>query len=211
MEKGVILGDYSTDDPSYQFGTRGTGNNKVGMSADNNANMGTVEADFDMWHVADVYYGNTDGFLNIDNDPSLNKSFSISGRYDVDAMSEPHIGGVNVDSEHMHGLVGEVLYFNQRLSPTERESVMAYMMEKWIDGSSISGSTSQCSTTINEDGSVNSPSTVVTAIAESIRRLTPMACEPPGGARLYFNGDDFVCECNENYVGESCTDLQDGR
>ena len=211
MEKGVILGDYSTDDPSYQFGTRGTGNNKVGMSADNNANMGTVEADFDMWHAADVYYGNTDGFLNIDNDPSLNKSFSISGRYDVDAMSEPHIGGVNVDSEHMHGLVGEVLYFNQRLSPTERESVMAYMMEKWIDGSSASGSTSQCSTTINEDGSVNSPSAVVTAIAESIRRLTPMACEPPGGARLYFNGDDFVCECNENYVGESCTDLQDGR
>jgi hypothetical protein len=206
MEKGVILGDHSSEDPSYIFGTKGSGTNKVGMRSDNNDDMGKVEANYNMWHVADVYYGNSDGFLKIDNDENTYTSFSINNNYKVESMSEPRIGGVNSDTGHMHGYVGEVLYFNQKLSADDRERAMSYMMGKWIDGSSSGESAAQCSTTYNTDGSIaTSPSDVVNSIAESIKRLTPMACEPPGGARLYFDGANFVCECNANYFGESCT------
>jgi len=206
MEKGVILGDHSSEDPSYIFGTKGSGTNNVGMRSDKNANMGKVEANYNMWHVADVYYGDSDGFLKIDNDENAYTSFSINNKYNVESMSEPRVGGVNSDTGHMHGYVGEVLYFNQKLSAADRERAMSYMMGKWIDGSSSSESAAQCSTTYNTDGSIaTSPSDVVNSIAESIKRLTPMACEPPGGARLYFDGANFVCECNEYYVGESCT------
>ena len=43
-----------------------------------------------------------------------------------------------------------------------------------------------------------------TELSGQIDTLTPSVCMPPGGYRLHFDGNKWLCACSENWMGEMC-------
>ena len=64
---GVIIGDY---DNGYGFGTYRAGDGHVTVPRTNGGILVSTAINYSSWHVADVYFGEDDGFLKVDNSDS---------------------------------------------------------------------------------------------------------------------------------------------
>ncbi|OUS41693.1 hypothetical protein BE221DRAFT_216044 [Ostreococcus tauri] len=130
-ELGVIFTHATGSTGSYGFGTSQMGAaNKIGLSASDGSAFASVNASYDAWHVADVYFGSSDGFVDIDNGTSA-VDFQTSGKYTANTLTNVMIGGAAFDGHHVPNLIGEVLVFNAKLSDADRARVRAALMSKW--------------------------------------------------------------------------------
>ncbi|OUS42322.1 hypothetical protein BE221DRAFT_105298 [Ostreococcus tauri] len=130
-ELGVIFTHATGSTGSYGFGTSQMGAaNKIGLSASDGSAFASVNASYDAWHVADVYFGSSDGFVDIDNGTSA-VDFQTSGKYTANTLTNVMIGGAAFDGHHVPNLIGEVLVFNAKLSDSDRARVRAALMSKW--------------------------------------------------------------------------------
>ncbi|XP_022841230.1 Bacterial surface protein 26-residue repeat, partial [Ostreococcus tauri] len=130
-ELGVIFTHATGSTGSYGFGTSQMGAaNKIGLSASDGSAFASVNASYDAWHVADVYFGSSDGFVDVDNGTSA-VDFQTSGKYTANTLTNVMIGGAAFDGHHVPNLIGEVLVFNAKLSDADRARVRAALMSKW--------------------------------------------------------------------------------
>ena len=130
-ELGVIFTQATGSTGSYGFGTSQMGAaNKIGLSASDGSAFASVNASYDAWHVADVYFGSSDGFVDVDNGTSA-VDFQTSGKYTANTLTNVMIGGAAFDGHHVPNLIGEVLVFNAKLSDSDRARVRAALMSKW--------------------------------------------------------------------------------
>ena len=112
-------------------------NNRVGVSTTSGSPIVNQEADYADWHVANIYYGESDGFLSIDGGNPL--SFGISGKYASSKLLNVQFGGTAITTRHVaDNYIGEVLIFDSKLTDAERETVTAGLVEKWGIGTSAS-------------------------------------------------------------------------
>ena len=75
---GVVFGGCTTCN-GYGFGTYGQEKDYIGNPRSNGALLTSVYAQYGKWHVANVFFGDTDGFTIIDGDESSKGTFGISG------------------------------------------------------------------------------------------------------------------------------------
>ena len=180
----------------YHFGTYKTKDGYVGCSATNGRLIVEQEASYDEWHVANLYFGNNDAFLIVDGDESKKNTFGIAGRYGTSSLTNVLIGFYPSTDHYVNAYVGEVMYFNSKLSNSDRSMVTSYLMSKW--GISSSENTTCTESSIGESVSVIS----------ELQSLKPPKCMRPGGTGLFFDGTSWICECVENathvYHGTSC-------
>ena len=128
---GLIFSHATGLTGSYGFGTYGQGAaNKVGLMSSAGSVFASVNASYDAWHVADVYYGSSDGFVDVDNGTSA-ANFQTSGKYTASALTNIQIGGAAFPNHDVPNLIGEVLIFNAKLSDADRARVRAALMSKW--------------------------------------------------------------------------------
>ena len=139
---GVVFGGCTTCN-GYGFGTYGQEKDYIGNPRSNGALLTSVYAQYGKWHVANVFFGDTDGFTIIDGDESSKGTFGISGYvYRDQSIPGVSLGGWAGAADHYNTqYVGEVLMFDSKLTDAERETVTACLMEKWgIEASSSSPS-----------------------------------------------------------------------
>ncbi|CAL6319849.1 unnamed protein product [Bathycoccus prasinos] len=177
----------------YGFGTYKAGDGAIGVQATSGSVMVQQDIDYSKWHVADIYFGETDGFAIFD-DEDLGKSFGITGKYTTQSLTNVIFGFYPATGHYAHQYVGEVLIFNEKLSESDRSMVTSYLMSKW----GISSSTSCTESSIDKS----------TSVVSQLQSLTPPKCMRPGGTGLFFNGTSWICECVQNsthvYHGTSC-------
>ena len=176
----------------YHFGTYKTKDGYVGCSATNGRLIVEQEASYDEWHVANLYFGNNDAFLIVDGDESKKNTFGIAGRYGTSSLTNVLIGFYPSTDHYVNAYVGEVMYFNSKLSNSDRSMVTSYLMSKW--GISSSGNTTCTESSIGESVSVIS----------ELQSLKPPKCIPPGGDKLQFDGTNWICICYALYSGPTC-------
>jgi hypothetical protein len=183
----------------YGFGTYGAGDGAIGIMSTSGAVMVQQDIDYSKWHVANIYFGDTDGFAIFD-DEDLGLSFGIAGKYTTQSLTNVIFGFYPSSGHYAHQYVGEVLIFNEKLSESDRSMVTSYLMSKW-DISSSSASTSCTESSIDKS----------TSVVSQLQSLTPPKCMRPAGTGLFFNGTNWICECVQNsthvYHGESCENL----
>ena len=104
--------------------------------------MASLAAPFDEWHLANIYYGASDGFVKVDDDES--ESFGIAatrpnpcggcnGAYQEDALTSVAIGGYPWWPDiYCENYIGEVMIFNEKLTDIERANVTTHLMNKWV-------------------------------------------------------------------------------
>ena len=172
MPHGFIFGGRA----GYAFGSQWNSNNaEIGLSEPNydtvtindaaGVVMASLESEFDDWHLANIFYGATDGFITLDDDESA--SFSIAatrpnscggctGAYQDTSLTSVAIGGFPFWPEiYCENYVGEVLIFDEKLTDAERETVTAGLIEKWgipsscdASGAITNGAPGECSSTL---------------------------------------------------------------
>ncbi|CAL6425243.1 unnamed protein product [Bathycoccus prasinos] len=175
----------------YGFGTYGVDDGAIGMARTSGVVMVQQDIDYSKWHVANIYFGNTDGFAIFD-DEDLGLSFGIDGKYTTQSLTNVIFGFYPASGHYAHQYVGEVLIFNEKLSDSDRSMVTSYLMSKW--GISSSGSTSCKESSIGEPVSVFS----------QLQSLKPPKCMPPGDDKLQFDGMNWICVCNGAWTGPTC-------
>ncbi|CAL6326856.1 unnamed protein product [Bathycoccus prasinos] len=74
----------------YGFGTYKAGDGAIGVQATSGSVMVQQDIDYSKWHVADIYFGETDGFAIFD-DEDLGKSFGITGKYTTQSLTNVSI------------------------------------------------------------------------------------------------------------------------
>ena len=204
MSSGLIL---SARNNGYHFGTYAAGDGNIGCSklAGNPGEfVAKTNATYGDWHVADVYFGDSLGFLSIDSNlwngggwtPYNKVSFGINGQYSAQTHTNPTIGFYPDADHYANAYIAEVMYFNQRLTDNDRYSVKSYLYSKWVKNS--------CT-----DSRVNSAK--MDELRTAIKNLMAPKCTDPGGAKLYYNGTGFECACAEGYYGTTCEQDQYGR
>jgi hypothetical protein len=202
VSTGVLLGDRYN---GYHFGTYAAGDGNIGCSNTAGNVMAKTNATYGDWHVADVYFGDSDGFLAIDSDiwtggewtPYNQVSFGINGQYSpAQTHTNPLIGFYPWTGHNANAYIAEVMYFNQKLTYNERYWVKTYLYEKWVKNS--------CT---NSGGN----SAKMDELRTAIKNLMAPKCTDPGGAKLYYNGTGFECACAEGYYGTTCEEDQYGR
>ena len=193
MNKGLILGDAVSGD--YAFGSKNTSANYIGVQKPSGEILNSTYSNLGEWHVANIFYNNTNGFLSFDWDDYNKVSFNTSGSYAQSNMSNPFIGGWNGSTgttwtgHYINGYVGEVLYFNETLSEYQRWDVRSYLYNKW-------------STDCDEYSEYQR--TRADSLEEEFESLTPPTCVPPGGSRLVSYGYGFECVCEDGWYGTNC-------
>ena len=203
MSSGLIL---SARNNGYHFGTYAAGDGNIGCSklAGNPGEfVAKTNATYGDWHVADVYFGDSDGFLAIDSDiwtggertPYNQVSFGINDQYSAQTHTIPTIGFFPAAGLYANAYIAEVMYFNQKLTDDERYRVKSYLSNKWVED--ICEYAQKTSTKMDE-------------LETAIRNLMAPRCVEPGGLKLYYNGSGFECSCKEGYYGTSCEQDQDG-
>ena len=129
-DNGVIIGDVGN---GYGFGTYRAGDGFVTVARSSGTVMVKVSANYSTWHLAHLYFGESesDGFLQVDSGEK--HYFGISGKYVTSTHSRPEIGAFSGDSfDHMvEQYVGEVAYFSGALSEEQRTDVTKALMAKW--------------------------------------------------------------------------------
>ena len=180
----------------YGFGTYKAGDGAIGVTATTGSVMVQQDIDYSKWHVADIYFGETDGFAIFD-DEDLGNSFGISGKYSTQSLTNVIFGFYPATGHYAHQYVGEVLIFNEKLSESDRSMVTSYLMSKW--GISSSSASTSCA-----ESWIDKPSSVVS----QLQSLMPPRCMSPGGKALFSDGTSWICECVQNsthvYYGTSC-------
>ena len=110
--------------------------------------MASLAAPFDAWHLADIYYGASDGFFKVDDGESEsiaiaakrpNNCGGCNGAYQDTELTNVAIGGFpwwpNIFCENY---IGEVLIFDEKLTDEERATVTTQLMNKWVNNSTSS-------------------------------------------------------------------------
>jgi len=200
VSTGVLLGDRYN---GYNFGTYGAGDGNIGVGNSIGSSIAKTNATYGDWHVADVYFGDSDGFLAIDSDiwtggertPYNQVSFGINDQYSAQTHTIPTIGFFPAAGLYANAYIAEVMYFNQKLTDDERYRVKSYLSNKWVED--ICEYAQKTSTKMDE-------------LETAIRNLMAPRCVEPGGLKLYYNGSGFECSCKEGYYGTSCEQDQDG-
>jgi hypothetical protein len=184
---------FSSRNNGYSFGTYKTKDGYVGCPASSGSLIVEQPAPYDDWHIANLYFGNNDAFLIVDGDESKKNTFGIAGRYGTSSLTNVLIGFYPATDHYIDAYVGEVMYFNSKLSDSDRSMVTSYLMSKW--GISSSGNTTCTESSIGESVSVIS----------ELQNLKPPKCVPPGGKNLQFDGTNWICVCiNSYYHGDEC-------
>ena len=176
----------------YHFGTYKTKDGYVGCSATNGKLIVEQEASYDEWHVANLYFGDNNAFLIVDGDESKKNTFGIAGRYGTSSLTNVLIGFYPSTDHYVNAYVGEVMYFNSKLSNSDRSMVTSYLMSKW--GISSSGNTTCTESSIDKS----------TSVVSQLQSLTPPTCMPPGGDKLQFDGRSWICGCADGWTGDDC-------
>ena len=90
-DKGLIFSHAGSTVASYGFAcvTRRGASEKIGVVRSSGALLATADATTEKWHVANIYFGNTDGFVDVE---SID-SFDIAGKFDANALAELQVGG----------------------------------------------------------------------------------------------------------------------
>ena len=176
----------------YGFGTYGVDDGRIGMPRTSGVVMVQQDIDYSKWHVANIYFGNTDGFAIFD-DEDLGLSFGIDGKYTTQSLTNVIFGFYPASGHYAHQYVGEVLIFNEKLSDSDRSMVTSYLMSKW-DISSSSAGTSCTESSIDKS----------TSVVFQLQSLTPPTCMPPGGDKLQFDGRSWICGCADGWTGDDC-------
>jgi len=128
---GLIFSHATGMSGSYGFGTYQQGQaDRIGMAASSGGSFAGADAPYDSWHVANVYFGSSDGFLSIDDGASVT-TFATSGQYTADALTNVQIGGAVFGGHDVPNLIGEVLIFDEKLSDDNRAFVTTALMSKW--------------------------------------------------------------------------------
>tara|TARA_B100000519_G_C14245358_1_gene439588 strand:- start:91 stop:1608 length:1518 start_codon:yes stop_codon:yes gene_type:complete len=181
----------------YHFGTYKTKDGYVGCPASSGSLIVEQEASYDEWHVANIYFGNNDAFLIVDGDESKKNTFGIAGRYGTSSLTNVLIGFYPATDHYIDAYVGEVMYFNSKLSDSDRSMVTSYLMSKW-------GISSSENTTCTES-SIGESVSVISELQSELQSLKPPKCVPPGGEKLQFDGTNWICVCiNSYYYGDEC-------
>ena len=154
------------------------------------------DASYDEWHVANLYFGNNDAFLIVDGDESKKNTFGIAGRYGTSSLTNVLIGFYPSTDHYVNAYVGEVMYFNSKLSNSDRSMVTSYLMSKW-------GISSSENTTCTES-SIGESVSVISELQSELQSLKPPKCIPPGGDKLQFDGTNWICICYALYSGPTC-------
>ena len=133
----------------YAFGSQWSGNTEPSYDAINVVDaagyaLASLAAPFDGWHLADIYYGASDGFFKVDHGESEsiaiaanrpNPCGGCNGAYQDTELTNVAIGGFpwwpNIFCENY---IGEVLIFNEKLSDSDRSMITSYLMTKWAIG-----------------------------------------------------------------------------
>jgi len=130
-DKGLILSHAGSTVASYGFGTYSQGGvGKVGVVRSSGASLATVDAAMEKWHVANVYYGKTDGFVDVNNGASTD-ALNTQSKFNANALTKIQIGGSKFAGHDVSNVVGEVLVFDSKLSDADRASVRERLMSKW--------------------------------------------------------------------------------
>ena len=180
---GVNFGDRGN---GYGFGTYKQSADYIGTMASSGALIQSAHAPYANWHVANVYYGDSDGFISIDGGATV--SFGISGAYSASSLTQPHIGAYDYVHHWNENYVGEVVIFNSRLSSSERSTVTTLLMNKWVtatcdaSGAPANGGAGDCTNAL-VSGSTCQPTcdsgyTVSGTSACSLGSLTAATCGP---------------------------------
>jgi len=128
---GLIFSHATGMSGSYGVGTYQQGQaDRIGMAASRGGSFAGADAPYDSWHVANVYFGSSDGFLNIDDGASVT-TFATSGQYTADALTNVQIGGAVFGGHDVPNLIGEVLIFDEKLSDETRKWFTRSLMNKW--------------------------------------------------------------------------------
>lgn len=131
-DKGLILSHAGSTVASYGFGTYSQGGvGKVGVVRSSGASLASVDAAIEKWHVANVYYGKTDGFVDIDDGASTDTTLNTASKFNANALTKIQIGGSKFAGHDVSNVVGEVLVFDSKLSNADRASVRKRLMSKW--------------------------------------------------------------------------------
>jgi hypothetical protein len=100
--------------------------------------LAAVDADYAQWHVVNIYYGASDGFVTIDGTASV--TFGIAGgvhangAYQDAALTSVAVGGFPWSGGHYcENYIGEVLIFDSKLTDAERATVTTELMDKWVN------------------------------------------------------------------------------
>ena len=132
VHQGILFRNEVANNFGYGFGSYKQSIDYVATVAADGSTLSSVNAPYSAWHVANIYYGETDGFLQIDN--STTSTFGISGKYEASALTLPSIGGSFLSANHhASNFVGEVLIFKEKLSSDHRELMQSYLMTKWTN------------------------------------------------------------------------------
>ena len=130
-DKGLILSHGGSTVASYGFGTYSQGGvGKVGVVRSSGASLASVDAATEKWHVANVYYGKNDGFVDV-NDGSSTDTLNTQSKFNANALTKIQIGGSKFAGHDVSNVVGEVLVFDSKLSDADRASVRKRLMTKW--------------------------------------------------------------------------------
>jgi hypothetical protein len=127
----LILSHGGSTVASYGFGTYSQGGvGKVGVVRSSGASLASVDAATEKWHVANVYYGKNDGFVDVNNGSSTD-ALNTQSKFNANALTKIQIGGSKFAGHDVSNVVGEVLVFDSKLSDADRASVRQRLMSKW--------------------------------------------------------------------------------
>ena len=184
---GLIFLSYTAGAGGYGFGPYKTQENYFRViDAAGVGLMSDTHASFNSWHIVNIYWGDEDGFVRFDGGEF--SEFDGIKNFQAQKLEYVGIGGTPVSpNHHTDNYVGEVLIFNEKLSESDRSMVTSYLMSKW--GISCA------------ESSIDKPTSVVS----QLQSLTPPKCIPPGGDKLRFDGEKWICVCiNSYYYGDEC-------
>ena len=128
---GIVVGDVNN---GYHFGAYALDEQYIGASHSGGGLLASIYAPYDSWHVANMYFGETDGFMKVDGDESTKETFGITGKYWASSLTKPCLGGYPDHGPMVHyteNYIGEVLIFDSKLTDAERETVTRELMRKW--------------------------------------------------------------------------------
>jgi len=127
---GVIFGNPSG---GYAFGPYKTQENYFRVLDSSGVGlMSDTMANFNSWHIANIYWGDNTGFLRFDGGDF--SEFDGISNFQVEKLEYIGIGGTPLSpNHHAENYIGEVLIFNEKLSDSDRTMVTSYLMSKWIE------------------------------------------------------------------------------
>ena len=128
---GVIFGNPSG---GYAFGPYKTQENYFRVLDSSGVGlMSDTMANFNSWHIANIYWGDDTGFLRFDGGKF--SEFDGISNFQVDKLEYIGIGGTPLSpNHHAANYIGEVLIFNEKLSDSDRSMITTYLMTKWAIG-----------------------------------------------------------------------------